>query len=53
MSREDDLQQTIDRVCREMARLRAEYRRVCEELDFRDEKIRVLERVVLRLAKKE
>ena len=42
-------QASIDRLALELARLRAEYRRVCEELDWRDEKIRVLERVIVRL----
>jgi hypothetical protein len=34
---------------RELQRLRAEYSRVCEELDWRDEKIRVFERVIRKL----
>ena len=33
---------------REHHRLRCEYRRVCEELDWREERVRVLERVIVR-----
>lgn len=40
---------TIDRLTRERDHARAELRRVYDELDWRDEKIRVLERVIERL----
>ena len=48
-AREDDDAQTIATLEREIHRLRCELRRVYEELDWRDEKIRVLTRVVERL----
>jgi hypothetical protein len=44
-------QLTVDQLDTRLRRLEAEYRRVCEELDWRDEKIRVLERVVRRLGR--
>jgi len=44
------LQATIDRLALELARERAAHRRTAEELDWRDEKIRVLSRVIARLA---
>lgn len=52
-SREDDQSQTIVRLERELHRLRCEYRRVCEELDWRDEQIRVLRRAIERLVRPE
>ena len=48
--REHEYAQTIARLERELHRLRCEYSRVCEELDYRDEKIRVMTRVIERLA---
>ena len=50
-SREDDLTQALVDLERRHHRLQCEYRRVCEALDWRDEKIRVLERVILRLGR--
>ena len=52
-SREEQDAQTIATLERELHRLRCEYRRVCEELDWRDEKIRVLTRVIERLVPEE
>jgi hypothetical protein len=49
MSR-DDRDQQIAELERALHRLRCEYRRVCDELDWRDEKIRVLSRVIERLS---
>lgn len=53
------LQKTIDRLALELARVnaqlkhaRAELSRVYEELDYRDETIRVLKRVIVRLGDK-
>ena len=50
MTPEQRLQATIDRLALELARERAAHRRTAEELDWRDEKIRVLSRVIARLA---
>ena len=47
--REQQLNEAIDRQARYIVRLQAEVRRVHEELDWRDEKIRVLTRVIERL----
>lgn len=44
-----DEQARLDRLIARNRFLEAEYRRVCEELDWRDEKIRVLSRVIERL----
>lgn len=49
MSR-DDADQTIAALERELHRLRCQNRRLAEELDWREEKIRVLSRVIERLA---
>ena len=53
-SREDEaarLTEELARLEREHHRLRCEYRRVCEELDWRDEKIRGLYRVIDKLSR--
>lgn len=49
MTPEQRLQATIDRLALELARERAAHRRTAEELDWRDEKIRVLTRIIERL----
>ena len=41
--------ETIARLERELHRLRCEYRRVCEALDWAEEQVRVLRRVIARL----
>lgn len=46
-----DEQARLDRLIARNRFLEAEYRRVCEELDWRDEKIRVLSRVIERLGR--
>lgn len=49
MSR-DDLDEYVVQLERDNHRLRCEVRRVHDELDWRDEQIRVLRRVIERLA---
>jgi hypothetical protein len=48
-SRDDDIDQYIAALERDNHRLRCEVRRVHEALDWRDEQIRVLRRVIERL----
>ena len=48
MSARDDDAQTIAMLERELHRLRCEYRRVCEEADWKAEECRVLRRLVVR-----
>lgn len=48
MSARDDTAQTIAALERELHRLRCEYRRVCEEADWKAEECRVLRRVITR-----
>lgn len=47
---EHDPDQTIAALERELHRLRCEYRRVCDELDWQQERNRGLQRVIERLA---
>jgi ribosomal protein L29 len=49
----DDRDQIIAALERELHRLRCEYRRVCEESDWKAEEVRVLRRVIAKLIDKE